>query len=191
EVRRLHSRCRPVPQPILTKLKIMPLYSSNGSSSFEESLPKCVQEYLCVGAGKGERNNTLFRIACQCLHAGCSQDQVEERLVARAMADGLSEGEARKTVASAYDREQRAPPIGSVGARTAPSHTTPATPSPSPKSPPKQPVLQPLPTPIADGFRVILETCFQPGEKIVLGKGSYSAKGELVIDGGIMNSRES
>ena len=140
------------------------------------------------GAQTGERNNTLFKIACQCLHAGYSQDDVEKALVARAVADGLSESEARKTVESAFDREQRAPPHGCVGPRTAPSQAASSTPGPPPK--PKQPVLQPLPTPIANGFVVLLEMCFKPGEKIVLGKGSYNSEGKLNIDGGVMNSRE-
>jgi Protein of unknown function (DUF3987) len=51
--------------------------------------------------------------------------------------------------------------------------------------------LQPLPTPIPDGFKVLIETCFKPGEKIVIGKGTCNAEGKLDIDGGIMNSRES
>ena len=127
----------------------MAIYYSNGhtNNSFEESLPKCLQDYLGGGAGKGERNNTLFRIACQCLHAGLSQGEIEEALVTRAVADGLSESEARKTVESAFDREQRAPPHGSVGARVVLScadFTIPGTP---PKPSPKQPVLQPLPAP--------------------------------------------
>jgi hypothetical protein len=42
----------------------------------------------------------------------------------------------------------------------------------------------PLPPPIADGFRVFIETVFEDKERVALGKGSYNQKGELEIDYG-------
>jgi hypothetical protein len=173
----------------------MPIYTTTRSSvdAVGGPSPRCLQEYLANGQTEGDRNNTLFKIACQCHHAGLSRSEVEESLVSRAVTDGLSESEARKTVRSAFEREQRAPPhgAGKDAAPFTPAFCSSSSNTRAKKSLAKTSAPRPLPNPIPDGFKVLLETCFQPEEKIVIGKGSDNIEGKLDIDAGTMNTRES
>jgi hypothetical protein len=68
----------------------------------QDGLPTPVQNYLASGAGRGERNNTLFHRARLCNDYGIALHEVEAQLVNRAVMDGLPEHEARAVVSSAY-----------------------------------------------------------------------------------------
>ena len=117
--------------------------------------------------------------AAQFRDAGFDQAYAESVLVPRAVADGLEEQKARKSVASIYKRAPReSAPSGSASSGSS-SYATPP--------PPRQSAPKSLPSPIPDGFRVLLGECFQPGERVVIGKGSVNGKGETEIDGGTMN----
>lgn len=185
----------------------MPIYHSSASSgrSADDLLPRCVRDYLAGGEiPEGDRNNTLFRMTCQCHHAGLFPEEVTELLVARALQDGLSEPEARKTVRSAFASEQRPPPPstpprdaapdsspGSASSGKASSGACPTSSNAASPSGKKQSKPHPLPSPVAEGFKVLAENCFEPAEKIVIGKGSINGADEkLDIDAGTMNPRE-
>ena len=181
----------------------MPIYTQN---KFKRShahqgpvFPQWVHDYLATGAPKGQRNPTLFAVSCQFRDAGISIDEAKPRLVARALADGLSEFEAIKAIGSAYAGDVRSP-LGSNGANAtagpASNGTTnrsapPPTPPPQQQqstAPPPHPV--PLPPPMPDGFRLLLEICFLPGEFVAIGEGSRSQNGNLEIDKGSTLPRE-
>lgn len=68
------------------------------------TLPKWVEEYLTSGAPNGERNATLFRIACTCKGIGMTETECMRLAGNRAMMDGLDEDEAERTISSAYSR---------------------------------------------------------------------------------------
>lgn len=65
-------------------------------------LPPWVHQYLQRGRQPGQRNRALFGAAISCKSAGYAQPEAESLLLPRALADGLSEDEARRTIASAY-----------------------------------------------------------------------------------------
>lgn len=68
-------------------------------------LPKWVEDYLATGTPKGERNATLFRMACTCKGTGMTESECLSLLGGRAQADGLSADEAERTIGSAYRRD--------------------------------------------------------------------------------------
>ncbi|HRF94493.1 MAG TPA: primase C-terminal domain-containing protein, partial [Aggregatilineales bacterium] len=68
------------------------------------TLPTWVEKYLTTGAPSGERNATLFRVACTCKGIGMSEGECVSLAGNRALMDGLDEGEAERTIASAYGR---------------------------------------------------------------------------------------
>ena len=153
----------------------MPPYTTGThAENWDDSVvPKSVREYLATGAEVGNRNPALFRAACQCHHAGMTKADVEERLVARAVADGLSEAEARRAIESAYQQEMREPPRNpSSGA-----------------SPDAEKAAQGLPAPMPDGFHIFMETVFHDGERLAIGKGSRNGDGTLSIDYGDVRLR--
>ena len=129
----------------------MARYRSSGLCS---ALPRRTLEYLQRGASEGTRNAELFDAACQLRDAGRPPQQSEEQLLSRAMADGLSEGEARQTIQSAYARSAREPVRGA----------------------PKQAGLNgltgggavTLPTPVENGFVALLSACFEPNEYVAI-----------------------
>ncbi len=82
----------------------MPKYRSTGLS-----LPRRTLDYLQRGAAEGMRNAELFDATCQFRDAGHPLEDVEGQLLARAMADGLNEAEARHAIRSAYARTSREP----------------------------------------------------------------------------------
>ena len=55
------------------------------------------------------RNAELFDATCQFRDAGHPLEETEGQLLARALADGLSESEARTTIRSAFARTSREP----------------------------------------------------------------------------------
>lgn len=78
------------------------------------SLPRWCQDYLAHGAPQGERNNRLFAAAVEYKSNGYSRGEAERDLVSRAMADGLNESEAMRTIDSAWR--------SSLGSLNVPSH---------------------------------------------------------------------
>jgi hypothetical protein len=161
----------------------MPEYVEQNSVSPYPDLPKATQEYLREGAAIGSRDNNLFSAACQFRDAGYSQAQAEGPLIDRAVRDGLSEPYAKRKIASAYSQPAREPA----------KHTQQASPSAAPtphtSNPPPSGSAPVLPLPIPDGFRVLLETCFEQQEGVAIGKGRIEA-GDLKIDGGDILRRE-
>jgi hypothetical protein len=79
------------------------------SANGHHPLPPRTGDYLASGAPEGSRNAQLFAAACQMRDAGYLQSEAEAQLVARYVADGCSEWEALKSIASAYSRAPREP----------------------------------------------------------------------------------
>ena len=129
-------------------------------------LPCRTREYLERGAPEGSRNRELFEAACQFRDAMIEAAEAEQALIARAMADGLGEHEARHTVRSAYSGLLRSP-AGS-GNGTNGKHA----PEPEPT--------MPLPPPVAEGWRRLLETCFRPEEFVAIAVAGEGKDGEAV-----------
>ena len=59
------------------------------------ALPRRTLDYLQRGASEGMRNAELFDATCQFRDAGHPLEETEGQLLARALADGLTEAEAR------------------------------------------------------------------------------------------------
>lgn len=155
----------------------MPVYTQNQGRAQHPILPQRTLEYLARGAAKGNRNGELFDAACQYRDAGYAQVDAEPRLIDRAMLDGLTETEARKTVRSAFNAAPRMP-VGGLGSNgTSASHTSAGLHS-SRSVPPVHPTpsQRTLPDPIPGGFGVLLNTAFLPGE--------YISLSSIVIDPG-------
>ncbi len=64
------------------------------------------QSYLEHGAEEGNRNDSLFKTACELQSAGYTREEAEERLIARARANGLEDSEIQATINSAFSRER-------------------------------------------------------------------------------------
>ena len=154
----------------------MPTYTTGThSSSWDDSgLPKSLREYLAAGAEQGDRNNALFAAACQFRDCGYAQADAEISLLKRGIADGLPASEILKAIASAYQKAPRA-------AAGTSSKTAAATTGFHKNSPP---MTTSLPAPMADGFRIFVETVFEEGERVAIGKGSRKPDGTLSIDYG-------
>jgi hypothetical protein len=169
----------------------MPEYTTGMASSVDDpyaNLPRSTRDYMANGVTE-HRNDHLMAAACQFRDAGYTRDHAEPLLYARASADGLGDEEIAKTINQAFKRPPRAPAHGGF----APSHQqSNSASSTSGSSPPRSAsVPLPLPSPIPDGFKVLLEICYLKGEGVVIGKGRYAGNGDLQIDGGVMNKRES
>jgi len=140
------------------------------------SLPRRTLEYLERGAPKGQRNAELFDAACQFRDAAIPLDDAERQLIARAMADGLSEAEAHTAVRSAFGHGPR--PV--------------ATPTPMPhpqsnRAHQARPISQPLPLPgaLENGFRRLLDVCFRPDEFVAIAPGTEDDSGSVVPKRGV------
>ena len=127
-------------------------------------LPKRTLDYLEHGAPEGQRNAELFDATCQFRDAGQSLENVEVQLLSRAMADGLTEAEARQTIRSAFARTPREP-VGTASegqtSRPQPRHGT---------GPPE---------PVDGGFLWLLEKCFLPDEFVAIATGAENDDGEV------------
>jgi RecA-family ATPase len=139
----------------------MPKYHS---SAVTEPLPKRTLDYLEHGAPEGTRNAELFDAACQFRDAGQSKADAESRLLARAVADGLSESEARQTIASAFNGAAREP-VGTV-AKGHDSRT-------------KSRRVTGPPEPIQGGFPELLAACFRPDEYVAIAEMAEDVNGEI------------
>lgn len=154
----------------------MPRYRSTGPS-----LPRRTLDYLSRGAPEGTRNAELFDAACQFRDAGQPLEAAEEQLLARALADGLTEAEARQTIRSAFTHGARDPAVA------APPHPDAPT---RPSSPRSERAAVPPPDPVDDGFRRLLESCFQPGEFVAIAPAMESDEGETVPRRGVTLTAE-
>ncbi len=146
----------------------MARYRSPGLSM---ALPRRTLEYLQRGASEGMRNAELFDATCQFRDAGHSFEDTESQLLARALADGLTESEARTTIRSAFNRTAREP----IGPGIKPHHAAPA-PAPKPAT---------LPVPVDDGFIRLLDACFQEGELVAIAPAAESDEGEVMPRRGV------
>src|SRR5262249_7481963 len=145
------------------------------------------RDYLDHGAPEGQRNDELFAAAVQFKDAGYTIDEATGHLGPRAGQDGLSESEILSTIRSAYAREPRAHIFGRNG--QAPLRG----PALAPKVQSNQsaaPDPQPLPKPVADGLRVLLETCFEQGENVAISNTKLNANGEAKPGAGDVYQRE-
>lgn len=77
-----------------------------------DELPKSTRDYLSNATPEGARNARLLDAACQFRDAGYTQAEADAELLPCARRDGLSEAEARRTIASAYQRPKREPARG-------------------------------------------------------------------------------
>ncbi|MCX8496715.1 MAG: AAA family ATPase [Akkermansiaceae bacterium] len=145
----------------------MPKYKS---TTFALPLPNRTLDYLANGAPEGSRNAELFDATCQLRDAGQSITDAESCLLARAVADGLSDTEARNTIHSAFNGAAREP--------LAP------TPRGQDKRQPSRHVTGP-PEAIEGGFLRLLETCFQPDEFVAIAPAAESDEGGIVPRRGV------
>jgi RecA-family ATPase len=158
----------------------MPKYRSTGLS-----LPKRTLDYLQRGAEEGMRNAELFDATCQFRDAGHPLEDTENQLLARALADGLTEAEARHTIRSAYARTSREP-LGMTAAAPA-KHTAPP-PAPRRAAPPpvhRERSSLALPVAIDGGFARLMDACFQPDEFVAIAPAAESDDGEIVPRRGV------
>ncbi len=155
----------------------MPKYRSTGLS-----LPRRTLDYLQRGAAEGMRNAELFDATCQFRDAGHPLEDTEAQLLARALADGLTESEARHTIRSVYARTSREP-LGASG-------PLPAAPSPAPRRTTPAPVhrersTMALPVTIEDGFVRLIDACFQPDEFVAISPAAENEEGGIVPRRGV------
>jgi RecA-family ATPase len=158
----------------------MPKYRSAGLS-----LPKRTLEYLQRGATEGMRNAELFDATCQFRDAGHPLEDTECQLLARALADGLTEAEARHTIRSAYARTSREP-VG-AGGPVPPSHP-PAPCRVAPTgivSPKHERSTLALPPPGDDGFIRLIDACFKSDEFVAIAPAAANDDGEIAPRRGV------
>jgi RecA-family ATPase len=134
-------------------------------------LPCRTREYLERGAPEGSRNRELFEAACQFRDAMIEAAEAEQALIARALADGLSEHEARHTVHSAYSGVVRSPAIG---------HSPNGTNGKNGEHGDSHDQLPTLPPPVDHGWRRLLETCFEPDEFVAIAVAGEGKDGAAV-----------
>jgi RecA-family ATPase len=125
----------------------------------------------------------LFDATCQFRDAGFPLEDTECQLLVRALADGLTEAEARHAIRSAYARTSREP-LG-------PGGPLPAAPPPvSRRKPAPAPVrhdhaTMALPPPGDDGFSRLIDACFRPDELVAIAPAAESDEGEIVPRRGV------
>jgi hypothetical protein len=169
----------------------MPVYtteiSQNPGQAYAD-LPQVTRDYLARGESPGNRDNALFAAACQFRDAGYSQQEASAALTPRAEADGFSEAYAVKKIESAYSREARTPSRSRSNDHHSATHSSSAHGTQETEQlvrlDPKGSKARPLPNPIAEGYRVMLETCFLPGEGVSIGDGTRNSEGELILSAG-------
>lgn len=139
------------------------------------ALPRRTLDYLRQGAGEGMRNAELFDATCQFRDAGHPLEETEGQLLARALADGLSESEARTTIRSAFARASREP----LGASPQAVHRRPT------MAPDARRMAKSLPGPIDGGFLQLLDACFQPDEHVAIAPAAESDDGQVIPRRGV------
>jgi RecA-family ATPase len=146
------------------------------------ALPRRTLEYLQRGASEGMRNAELFDATCQFRDAGHPLEETEGQLLARALADGLTESEARTTIRSVYARSSRE----SLGAGTAlmpKANPLPRTNKPTERYHERSTMT--LPEIMEDGFVRLLDRCFQPQEFVAISPAAENEDGEIVPRRGV------
>ena len=146
------------------------------------ALPRRTLEYLQRGASEGMRNAELFDATCQFRDAGHPLEETEGQLLARALADGLTESEARTTIRSVYARTSREP-LGAGSAVT--TKTSPLTRTNKPTNRYYERSAMKLPEIIEDGFVRLLDACFQPQEYVAIAPAAENEDGEIVPRRGV------
>lgn len=144
-------------------------------------LPDKAKDYLAHGAPEGSRNEMLFYTAAQFRDAGISQAAAEVDLLKSAAVGGLTDAEAKHTIASAY-RGPRREPIG--GGMPRPRTPGPIRATSTVRKIQKNIDPKPLPEPIQDGLKLLVETCFRPGENIAIGDHRETQEGFHVPSAG-------
>jgi RecA-family ATPase len=81
--------------------------------TIETRLPEAVHAYLQHGAAQGQRNATLYSMAQQFFAAGIPQAEAQNKLLPRALADGLREAESITAIMSGYKSTVVTDPIKS------------------------------------------------------------------------------
>ena len=145
-------------------------------------LPRRTLDYLERGAPEGTRNAELFDAACQFRDAGFAFADAEERLLARALADGLTESEARTTLRSAFAQGPREAVHPSGSRSNPPASAAHGAPEACPKFLP-HPV--DLPPPLEHGFLRLLETSFRPEEFVSIAPATEDDDGDIVPKRGV------
>ena len=154
----------------------MPRYQST-----PPALPRRTLDYLQRGAPEGTRNAELFDAACQFRDAGHSLEPAEEQLLARALADGLSENEARQTIRSAYARTSREP----IGASVPSPAVSPVTQRAASVPLRGETSGLQLPKPVDGGFLRLIDACFKPDEFVSIATAAESDEGEIAPRRGV------
>jgi len=144
-------------------------------------LPDKAKDYLAHGAPEGSRNEKLFYTAVQFRDAGISQAAAEVDLLKSAAVTGLTDAEAKHTIASAY-RGPRREPIG--GGVPRPRNPGPIKATSTVRKAQKDIDPKQLPEPIQDGLRQLIQTCFRPGENIAIGDHNENQEGRHTPSGG-------
>ena len=161
-------------------------------------LPSRTRAYLEHGAPEGTRNDELFHAAGQFRDAGYTVDEAHGHLMPRAVADGLSNAEAKTTINSAYNHATRDPiqssasPLHGVNGVHEPLGSSREERIPRQKkvNPPPPPESRPLPRPIPAGLKALLETCFEQGEGVAISDTRPNAAGERKPGPGDVLTRE-
>jgi hypothetical protein len=165
------------------KVNFMPRMTA---SPFSAQLPKSTLDYLANGAPEGRRNYSAFMAAIQTRDARWSIEAATAVILPRALADGLKEHEIKQAIRSAYSKPAREPLGRGLSALPVLRYSRPQ------RTYPKRPsgLIQPLPLsePIIDGDRVIIETCFKPGEFVSIGTTNFW-NGCFTPDAGITYER--
>ena len=128
------------------------------------------------------RNAELFDATCQFRDAGHPLEDVEEQLLARAMADGLAEAEARHAIRSAYARTSREPVCAAM-ASPAPVAGQPRRPAPATAK--LERAVMVVPAPVDDGFVRLIDACFLPDEFVSIAPSTETEDGEIVPRRGV------
>ena len=149
------------------------------STNGRPPLPRRTLDYLERGAPEGSRNSELFDAACQFRDAMVADAEAEGALIARALADGLGESEARHAIRSAYSGALRQP-AGSGGTGSAATNGACGNNGNGTGAAPKPPASLPLPAPMEDGWRRLLQTCFRPDEFVAIAIGVTDKDGRVI-----------
>ena len=151
------------------------------STGLRPVLPKRTLDYLEHGATEGERNAALFDAACQFRDAEMPMETAEPQLLARAVADGLSESEASTAIRSAFGHTPRSPLQPGTAAAVTPSRHRAD--EPSRQRQPATPM--PLPTPMENGFLRLLDACFRPDEFVAIAPATEGEDGNVIPKRGV------
>lgn len=156
------------------------------SVGLRPALPKRTLDYLEHGAPEGTRNAELFDAACQFRDAGIAVADTEAQLIARAVADGLGEAEARTAIRSAFAHAPRQPvQPGVVTAPPRPAFPPVHQRAPAERGPKFIPEPRPMPEPLPQGFLRLLDACFRPGEFVSIAPATEDDEGNIVPKRGV------